>query len=159
MLADPAIYNVTIIEGAIVQIDDGVGMSWRLDEHGEEQRQILAFDDDEAMVRSVHVSMTVHNVIAGTAPDTSDVRFGLVINDEDDAEVLRDGFVAQSYIAFLNESALFDYESSMYGVEFDGGLLCRRGDDQVLDCPALDDSLIEALCIESVTAQNLGQRG
>ena len=134
-------------------------MSWTLDEQGEEQRQIFAFDDDSAMVRSVHVTMTVQNVIAGAAPDTSDVRFGLIINNEEGAEAVRNDFVGNSYVAFLNESPLFDYETSMYGVEFDGGLLCHRGDDQGLDCPALDDSLVGALAIKSVTAQDLEHQG
>ena len=155
LLANPSTYDATIVEGVIVQIDDGVGMLWTLDEYGEEEREILAFDDVDSMVRSVHVTMTIRNVIAGAPADRSTLRFGLGIDDEGDAQALRDGFIGQSFIAFLNESAVFDYESGMHGVAFDGGLLCRRDDDHALDCPALDDSLMEALDIGSVTVQDL----
>ena len=42
-------------------------------------------------------------------------------------------------IAFLTMGPVFDYEAGLYGILIDGGLLCRRGDQAPLECPALDD--------------------
>lgn len=160
MLAKPSSYDLTIVEGSITRVDDGAGMTWTFDENGEnEQREILSFKDEAAMARSVHVTMTVDSFIAGAPPEEPDVRFGLVIYRVGDAEVLRDGLVGETFIAFLTNTAVFDYEANLYGVLFDGGLLCRRGDDQPLECPALEDGLAERLDISSVSVEKLLPHG
>ena len=156
MLADPTSYNLTIVEGSIARIDDGVGMTWTLDESGEnEQRRLFAFAAGDAMARSVHVTIDVERVVAGDGPEASPVRFGLVVDDVDEAGALRDGLVGQRVIAFLTMGPVFDYEAGLYGVLIDGGLLCRRGDQTPLECPALDDSLRQSLAIGSVSAADL----
>ena len=156
MLADPTPYDLTIVEGSIARIDDGVGMVWTLDENGEnEQRQFVTFTAVDAMARSVHVTIDVGRVVAGDGPEASPVRFGLVVDDVADARALRDGLVGQTVIAFLTASPVFDYEAELYGVVMDGGLLCRRGDEAALECPALDEGLRQALAVGSVTATDL----
>lgn len=150
MLQDPSPDGLTVVEGTIVEVANGVGMTWTFDDDGEERRQLLAFDDDSAMTRSVHVTMTVDRVLAGHLPP-GDARFGLVISDEGQAAALRGGLVGNQYVAVLTRSPVFDYEPALYGVLVDGGLLCRWNEDRTLDCPALDDSLKSALDIAAVS--------
>ena len=78
-----------------------------------------------------------------------------MVDDVAEAGALRDGLVGQSVIAFLTMGPVFDYEAGLYGILIDGGLLCRRGDQAPLECPALDDSLRQSLAIGSVSAADL----
>ncbi len=144
-----------VVEGTITRVDDGVGMTWALDERGEnEQRTILSFGNDDAMVRSAHLTLDVERVIASPPQTTvadGAVRFGLTVDDTADVDVLRDGLIDQHVVVFLRRTAVFDYEDDLYGVVVDGSLLCRRGGSQPLECPALEFGLADALKLDSVT--------
>lgn len=75
---------------------------------------------------------------------TADVRFGLVIDDLEQFDTLRDGLQHDELVAFLTPSELWNYENDLYGIMVDGALLCRvEGED--LNCPALEDGLASAL--------------
>lgn len=154
LLAEPS-SHLTVLEGTIDEVEPGVGMHWTVDElHDDEQRHVLDFYDDAALVRSVHVSLAVGGVIVGTW-DEEFARFGLVVDSEEDAELLADGLTGKSVVVFLDESAVWGYEPDLYGVAYDGGLLCQRGTEQPLECPGLVDGLARGLDIESVTDDDI----
>lgn len=146
-------------EGTITSVEDGVGMMWTLDEEGEnEQRTILPFGDVSSIVGSAHLAVEVDRVLA--APDDSavadaTVQFGITVDDADDVDALRSGLVDQDVVVFLRRTPVFDYEDGLFGVMLDGGLLCRRGETQPLDCPALEPGFADALELKAVTDEML----
>ena len=155
LLANADELGITVVEGTVDTVEPGAGMTWTLDDNGEnEQRQILPFDDDAAMVRSVHVTMSAERVLVGSS-DGATVRFGLAISDDSDAAKLRDGLSGNEYVAVLTASPVFDYEPGLHGVLFDGGLLCIWDDERNLDCPALDEGMRSALAVAEVSEADL----
>ena len=148
-----------VVEGTITSVEDGVGMMWTLDEQGEnERRTILPFGDDSSMVESAHLVVDVDRFLAEPEDNpvtAGQVRFGITVDNADDVAALRSGLVDQSVVLFLRRDAVFDYEEDLFGVVLDGALLCRRGESQPLECPALDSGLATALELESVTDEML----
>jgi hypothetical protein len=150
MLASAADFGLTAVEGTVTTVERGVGMSWMLDDNGEnEQREILPFEDEAAMVRSVHVTMRTDRVLAGQAG--AEIRFGLVISDTGEFTTMRDGLTDGDFVAILIASPVFDYEPELLGVMIDGGLLCEWNDARRLACPALEAGLAAALAVSDVS--------
>lgn len=156
LLADPG-SGLIVVEGTVTAVDEGVGMTWTFDDDTE-LRHLTAFDDDEALVRSVHLTMAVDRLLAGTADDAAEVRFGLAIHRVDDHATLAAGLTGGRYVVFLIESPVYDYEPGLYGVMIDGGLLCRL-DAETLDCPALEAGLARALDLAGATEMVLPTGG
>lgn len=154
-LADQSV----VVEGTVVDAADGVGMTWTFAEDGAERRHILDFDDDEAWVRTVHLTLAIDQVIAtGLRADVAEgdeLRFGLVAGTEDEAAAIREGFDGESFVVFLDRTELWDYASGMCAVHLDGALLCRRGDSAALTCPGMPDDLAAVLKLDEVTEQML----
>ncbi len=115
------------------------------------------FDDPQAMVRSVHITMTIDRLLAGS-DDAADVRFGLIIDEPEQHDTLADGLTEEQFVAFLTRSELWNYENDLYGVLVDGTLLCRL-EGEGLDCPALDQGLASALELDAAAETLVGASG
>jgi len=141
--------DLLVAEGTVTAVDQGIGVSWTV-EDDVEQQHLADFDDQQAMVRTVHVTMSIDRLLAGTEHGSADVRFGLVIDDLEQFDTLHDGLTGEQLVAFLTPSELWNYESDLYGIMVDGALLCRV-DGEDLDCPALEDGLASALELDAAT--------
>jgi hypothetical protein len=148
--------DLLVIQGTVTAVDRGIGMSWTFDDDAE-QRHLTDFNDPQAVVRSVHVTMTIDRLLAGS-DDATDVRFGLIIDEPEQHDTLADGLTGEPFVAFLTRSELWDYENDLYGVMVDGTLLCRP-EDEGLDCPALDEGLAAALELDAAAETLLDASG
>lgn len=154
LLGDPD-SQMTVIQGTVTAVNPGIGMSWTFDDDTE-QRHLTIFGEQQAMVHTVHVTITIDRSLTGMSNNPAEVRFGLVIDEPEQFDKLQEGLTGEQFVAFLAKSELWDYEADLYGVMFDGALLCRT-DGEDLDCPALEEGLASALELSAASSTLLSQ--
>lgn len=134
-------FDVLQVVGEVLAVDDGAAFSWSTEPDGGEQRTQLPFDSDDAMVRTLHLTVRVDRVVgySSEVQREDEIMIGVAFSAESDLSGARDSFndLPQS-LFFLTKTAVFDYEPNLWGVLEDGALLAVPNDDGYLSFPALE---------------------
>ncbi|MFN2485139.1 MAG: hypothetical protein ABR609_00725 [Acidimicrobiia bacterium] len=145
-----------VVVGSIVEVSPGVSMKW--DEVGT-TRTLLPFNDAQAMSSTVHVTLQGDQVVGvGSGIELpAQVTFGLVLGARVDIEAVSAELKGLgTVVPFLfKDSAVFDYDKSLYAVVEDGGLLGVVGADGKITFPAMDPTVVPKMVPADLTIESL----
>ncbi|MFN3217607.1 MAG: hypothetical protein ACE367_14020 [Acidimicrobiales bacterium] len=129
------------VAGRVASVERGQSFTW-LETVDSVERVALDFENDEALISTVHVTLEAETVIAGPAVGREiggTVTFGLALNapvafDEIEAEL-----VAQEQLAVLlyEPSEVFDYAENLWAVMEDGAFLGVITEGERVEFPAV----------------------
>lgn len=133
-----------IVGGDVVEVRSGRSYTWELDENGENERRIeLPFDDTQAMIDTFHLAVEVTAVIAASDNRHSvgdRVQVGIALDPDVTLEDVKADFGdLEGAVFFLQDSPVFDYEDSVYGIVEDGALVAIPDEDGDLVFTLLED--------------------
>ena len=130
-----------IVLGTITAVNKGASFSWDVDDEGNEVTVQFPFGDDRAMGHTVHLTVSVSEVIAPQVAESLDeITVGLVVDAGIGFDAVKNDYSGLgTVVLYLKQSAVFDYEPGIYGIFEDGALMGELKDDGNLQFPALLD--------------------
>lgn len=114
-----------VVKGRVIAVAPGAGFAVDGDDAPDGRR--VAFNDKEALWRTVHLTVKVDQVLSGrfSAPT---VAVGLAIDAQTDGGSIMSGLrEVGDAIFFLKRSNVFRYDPSLYGVVSNGSLVATVG--------------------------------
>ncbi len=112
---------------------------------GEEKRVELPFNDDTALVSTVHATFEVGELLAGTL-DSPTATVGIAFDAPVSVEAVREGLLGLGdVVLFLQGSPVFDYESGVWAVVEDGGLIGVVDRAGAVSFPFLEPDVVGSL--------------
>lgn len=135
--------------GEITRVEAGRSFTWTTNVSKDgEIRSELPYNDAEAMVSTIHVTMAVDSQVASPDLDTSlnleSITFGLALSGQVDVAAAEADLVGLGRVVglFVDESPVFDYDSDLFAVLWDGAFLGTVAADGRVAFPAVDSGLV-----------------
>lgn len=145
-----------VIVGHVTRVSPGHAHYWPPD--AEDRPPIeLAYDDPQAMSRTVHAEVTVTEVIAGQAA-TDTIVVGFAFGAQMPFEVSAEGLPAMGEVVFFleSDSTVYAHDSAVqYSVVEDGAMLAKVESGGRLTLPAVERGRSEQMVSQTATLQSL----
>lgn len=156
----PTPVSDAVVVGAVVDVEEGYSFGHQGGGEVDEQAR-RDFDDDDALWKTVHLVVRVHEMLAARDVSISDsVRVGYTVYGDESADEIAAGFKALGTIVlFLHRgSAVYRYDQSLFAVLDDGALIAPVDDSGKLSLPFVDPAEDEVLLASASTLEVLRER-
>ncbi len=145
-----------VVLGTVTSYEEGPWFSNSMDS-GSGQ---VTVGSEEASWKTVHLTIQVIEDIGDTNVGKK-VKVGVAFSIEEDMEIFANGLVAAGPLVFFltSESAVFSYDSDLYGIVEDGGMIAAISPNGTLSLPGAeaddDGELLSRLRPENSTLDSL----
>jgi hypothetical protein len=134
--ADPVPLGTGIVFGTISEVAPGAAYV-----DGVNGTESVAFTSADAEWRVVVLTVDVESAV-GEVSGSSSVSIGMIVSGTDDIDRVFEGYRSMGEIvAILNGPGKFDFDSAVYSVRQDGGLLGLVSTTGAISFPAVPDEV------------------